>query len=213
MEAVFGWVSTYGYAALFGLLVFGIVGLPVPDETLLVFCGYLISQGKLSVAGTLLAAVGGSWCGITTSYFIGRTLGLGVVHRFGRYFHVDDRHLDRVHRWFDSSGHWALFGGYYIAGVRHFTAVIAGASKLDFGIFALYAWSGALCWVTVFLTLGYFIGEQWHQVAELVHTYMHYVSYVLIALATMFFAGRWWWRRRTGHHGTSGNTERESGPS
>ena len=31
MEAVFGWVSTYGYGALFGILIFGIVGLPIPD--------------------------------------------------------------------------------------------------------------------------------------------------------------------------------------
>jgi len=39
MEFVFQWVSTYGYGALFLLLMLGIVGLPIPDETLLVFCG------------------------------------------------------------------------------------------------------------------------------------------------------------------------------
>jgi len=197
MEAVFGWVSTYGYGALFGLLVCGIVGLPVPDETLLVFCGYLISQGKLNAAGTLAAAVGGSWCGITVSYFIGRTFGLGVVHRFGKYLHVSDRHLERVHRWFEHSGHWALFGGYYIAGVRHFTAIIAGASKLEFRTFLLFAWSGALCWAVAFLTLGYFIGEQWRRVAELVHTYLLYVSFALILLVLLFFVGRWALRKRS----------------
>ena len=196
MEAVFGWVATYGYGALFGLLILGIVGLPVPDEMLLVFCGYLISQGKLSAPGTYLAALAGSCCGITVSYVIGRTAGLGVVHRFGRYLHVSDRHLERVHRWFDHSGHWALFGGYYIAGVRHFTAIIAGASKLEFHTFAMYAWSGAACWVAAFLTLGYVIGEQWRTVAELVHRYLHLASYVAIALVALFFGGRWAWRRR-----------------
>src|SRR5579862_6334872 len=99
MEAVFGWVATYGYGALFGLLIFGIVGLPIPDETLLVFCGYLISKGRLNAYGTAFAAVAGSWCGITVSYWIGRTAGLGAVHRFGRYLHVGDRHLNRVHGW------------------------------------------------------------------------------------------------------------------
>ena len=173
MEAVFAWVSTYGYGALFGLLVLGIIGLPVPDETLLVFCGYLISQGKLGALGTLLSAVGGSWCGITGSYIIGRTAGIEVVHRFGRFFHVGDRQLAMVHKWFDRSGHWALFFGYYIAGVRHFTAIAAGASKLEIRTFILYAWTGALCWVVAFLTLGYFIGEEWRQVAGLVHSYMH----------------------------------------
>lgn len=198
MEAVFEWVTTYGYGALFGLLVLGIVGVPVPDETLLVFCGYLIARGTLGAQGTFLAALGGSCCGITISYYIGRTAGLGVVHRFGRYLHVNDQHLERVHRWFEHSGHWALFGGYYIAGVRHFTAVIAGASKLEFPKFALYAWSGAATWVAVFLTLGYVIGEQWRSVAELVHRYVHLVSYLAIVLAALFFGARWLIRRRAG---------------
>ena len=196
MEAVFGWVATYGYGALFGLLILGVVGLPIPDETLLVFCGYLISKGKLSAPGTYLTALAGSCCGITLSYTIGRTAGLGVVHRFGKYLHVTDDHLDRVHRWFDRSGHWALLGGYYVAGVRHLTAIIAGASKLEFHTFALFAWSGAATWAAVFLTLGYVIGERWRTVAELVNRYLLYFSGAAIALAILFFAGRWALRRR-----------------
>jgi membrane protein DedA with SNARE-associated domain len=196
MEAVFGWVATYGYGALFGLLMLGIVGLPVPDETLLVFCGYLISQGKMSATETFVAAAAGSWSGITLSYWIGRTLGIGVVHRFGRYLRVSDRHLERVHRWFDHSGHWALFGGYWVAGVRHFTAIIAGASTLEFRTFMMYAWSGGACWIAAFLALGYFIGEEWREIAELVHRYLHYASYVLIALVLVFWAVRRAARRR-----------------
>jgi len=203
MEAVFGWVATYGYRALFGLLILGIVGLPIPDETLLVFCGYLISQGKLEITGTYLTALAGTCCGITVSYIIGRTAGLAAVHRFGRYLRIDQRHLDRVHRWFDHSGHWALFGGYYIAGVRHFTAIIAGASKLEFHIFVLYAWGGAATWVAAFLTLGYVIGEQWRTVAELVHRYLTYASAFGIALIVLFFAGRRWMRRRAGRDGVA----------
>ena len=197
MEAVFGWVATYGYGALFGLLIFGIVGLPIPDETLLVFCGYLIFKGKMSPLETYLAALAGSCCGITISYFIGRTAGLGVVHRFGKYLHVNERKLAKVHGWFEHSGHWALFGGYYIAGVRHFTAIIAGASKLEFHAFALFAWSGAATWVAVFLTLGYFIGDEWKPVAELVHRYLLYGSVLVVGLALLVLGARWYWRRRT----------------
>jgi membrane protein DedA with SNARE-associated domain len=183
MDAVFGWVATHGYGALFFLLTLGIVGLPVPDETLLVFTGYLISQGKLRMDGAVGAAVLGSWCGITLSYTIGRTLGLGVVHRFGKYVYLNDQRLNRVHAWFERAGHWALFGGYYIAGVRHFTAIVAGASKLEFRTFALFAWSGAVCWVVAFVTLGYYIGEDWRQIAELVHRSLGYASAVLIVVA------------------------------
>ena len=105
--------------------------LPVPDETLLVYCGYLISKGVMHPAGAFFAALAGSWCGISLSYTIGRTAGIGVVHRFGKYLHITEERLDKVHAWFDRVGHWALFIGYYIAGVRHFTAIVAGTSKLQ----------------------------------------------------------------------------------
>ena len=192
MEVVFQWVSTYGYGALFVLLMLGVVGLPIPDETLLVFCGYLIFRGTLHPAWTLITAVLGSWCGISLSYWIGRTLGLGVAHRFGKYLHLDETRLYRVQRWFEHSGHWALFGGYYIAGVRHLTAIIAGASELRFGTFMLFAWSGGVCWATAFLTLGYFVGEDWRRIAEGIDRYLLYGSMAVIAVVLLYFMARKW---------------------
>jgi membrane protein DedA with SNARE-associated domain len=181
VDFVFQWVTTYGYVALFSLLMLGVVGIPIPDETLLVFSGYLISRGSMHPLGAFATAVCGSWCGISLSYWIGRTVGLGAVHRFGRYIRMDDAKLQKVHAWFDKRGHWALFLGYYIAGVRHFTAIIAGASGLGFGTFVAYAWAGGLCWVAAFLGLGYYIGEDWRRIAELVHRDLLWVSLVVLA--------------------------------
>ena len=191
MEAVFAWVATYGYAALFTLLMLGIVGLPVPDETLLVFTGALVAQGKLDPYAALITAVAGSWCGMTASYWIGRTLGFGVTRRFGKYFHLDDAKLEKVHQWFHRAGHWALFFGYYIAGVRHFTAIIAGASLLEFGIFARYAFPGGLVWAGGFLSLGYYIGTDWRRIMGLIHEYMHWISYALVAGVAIYLLIRW----------------------
>jgi membrane protein DedA with SNARE-associated domain len=194
MEAVFGWISSYGYVAIFLMLVLGIVGLPIPDETLLVFCGYLISQSRLNPVGAFFSALAGSWCGISISYTLGRTLGIGVIHRYGKYLHVTEERLAYVHRWFDRIGHWALFIGYFIAGVRHFTAVIAGISKLEFRSFMAYAWTGGAVWVATFLTLGYFLGDNWRDIAELIHRDVGYASAILVVIVGL---GAWWrWRMR-----------------
>ena len=58
-STVLQWVATYGYVAIFSLLVFGIVGLPVPDEFLLTGCGFLVYQGHLQLVPTVLQRVGG----------------------------------------------------------------------------------------------------------------------------------------------------------
>jgi membrane protein DedA with SNARE-associated domain len=193
MELIVQWVTQYGYAAIFALLMFGIIGLPIPDETMLVFSGYMISQGHLHPANTVVVAFLGSACGITGSYLIGRTVGLGAIHKWGRYVRITEARLDTVHGWFNRIGHWALFVGYYIAGVRHFTAIVAGTSSLEYRSFALYAYSGALVWVCTFLGLGYFFGEHWKEVSEMAHRHMLWISAVVLTAA----AGYWvYWRRK-----------------
>jgi len=187
MEGIFAWVAEHGYGALYLLLALGVVGLPIPDETLLVFTGYLIGRGTLHPVGAFAAAVGGAWTGISGSYLLGRTLGVGAVHRYGKYVHFTEARLATVHRWFDRIGHWMLFVGYYIAGVRHFTAVVAGMSRLGYPTFIAYAWSGGAVWVATFLTLGYFLGENWRQVAELVHHYIVYASLVVVAGGILWY--------------------------
>jgi membrane protein DedA with SNARE-associated domain len=194
MDGVFAWVAAHGYGALYLLLALGVVGLPIPDETLLVFTGYLIFRGNLHPVGAFAAAVAGAWTGISGSYLLGRTLGAGAVHRYGKYVHFTEDRLAYVHRWFDRIGHWMLVAGYFIAGVRHFTAVVAGMSKLEFPTFMAYAWSGGAVWVTTFLTLGYFLGEDWRQVAELIHRYIWYGSVTIIAATVLWYV---LWKRRS----------------
>jgi membrane protein DedA with SNARE-associated domain len=164
MEVISVWISQYGYAGLFTLLMLGVVGLPVPDETLLTFSGYLIFKQQFTFPATLLSAFLGSICGISLSYGLGRTIGLYLVRRHGKYLLITPERVDAVHRWFLRRGIWVLPIGYFIPGVRHLTAYVAGASRLELPKFALYAYSGGLIWSTSFILLGYFLGEQWQYV-------------------------------------------------
>jgi len=191
------WISSYGYPAIFLLLVLGIVGLPIPDETILVFCGYLIFKGTLHAVPAYFAALAGSWSGISLSYTIGRTLGTTAVSRYGKRLHLTEDRLARVHQWFNRAGHWALAIGYFIAGARHLTAIVAGMSRLEFSSFAAFAWSGGAVWVLTFITLGYFLGEQWKTIAHIVTRDMGYASLALIVALALILGVRWLMRARS----------------
>ena len=183
------WVTAYGYEAIFVLLALGIVGLPVPDETLLTYCGFLVYRGALDWTGVCLAAFGGSLCGISLSYILGRTFGLYLLHRYGRYVRVTNEGLDRVRDWFGRRGRWALFFGYFVPGARHLTAYVAGASRLDPRLFAAAAFPGGLLWCSTFLALGYFLGNQWTVVASTLHRYRWPAAALVLAVlvAWLFF--------------------------
>jgi membrane protein DedA with SNARE-associated domain len=196
LESILHWVSTYGYAAIFSLLVLGIVGVPVPDEWLLVFTGYLVFKGRFHPALAIATAFAGSACGITCSYLIGRTLGLGAIHRYGRWFHVREEHVQRVHDWFGRAGHWVLFFGYFIPGVRHLSALVAGTSKLEPRIFAAWAWSGAFTWVCTFICIGWALGEQWERVFHVIDRNIRVVSIIAGVLLALWLLYKYWWQRR-----------------
>jgi len=194
-QQVLGWIQQYGYIVIFGLLMSGIVGLPVPDEFLLASCGILIFRGRLSWPLTFVSAVLGSGCGITLSYILGRTFGLGLIHRYGRYLRITEDHVQKAHAWFSKIGHWALTFGYFIAGVRHFTAYAAGMSEVEWPQFALFAYSGAVIWVATFLSLGYFLGERWKAVEANFQHYLLWAGVVCAVAGVGYLAWRKWGRK------------------
>lgn len=198
METVLAWISQYGYAGLFAMLMFGIFGLPIPDETILVFCGYLIWARHMHPALAFACGVSGSICGISLSYTLGRTVGCRAIDRYGRYVRVTPEKIERVHRWFRHMGEWLLTFGYFVPGVRHFTALVAGMSKLEYPVFALFAYTGACLWVGTFLTIGYFVGDNWKPAVALVHRYtLLAVAVAAVILGAAWFIHRKWQRRVT----------------
>src|SRR5439155_6394983 len=128
------WITQYGYGAIFVLLMLGIVGLPVPDETLLTFAGYLVFKEKLAFLPTLLAAFLGSSCGISVSYACGRGLGTYFIRKVGPVLRFKAEHLIEVRTWFICRGKYTLVLGYFVPGIRHFTAFVAGSSKLPLAV-------------------------------------------------------------------------------
>jgi membrane protein DedA with SNARE-associated domain len=192
MEVIQHWVVQYGYLGIFSLLVLGIVGLPVPDETLLAFAGYLIRRGDLKAFPVWLAALLGSMCGITISYILGRTTGYYLIRKYGPRMHFPPERLDLVHHWFRRLGGFTLTFGYFVPGVRHFTAAVAGASRLEVHVFAAFAYGGAVLWTSCFITLGYFLGELWPQGLGSVHR----LALVAGCLAAAVIFGYLLYRRR-----------------
>ena len=158
-QAVIQWIAEYGYFGIFFLLIFGIVGLPIPDEWLLVISGYLAFKEVLDLFPTLVIAGIGTVSGLTVSYALGRTSGDFLIRRYGRWLSIDDQKMLRAQRWFQNLGRWVLLVGPFIPGLRNLMGYVAGASKLRLQTFATFAYAGALLSSTTFVTFGYLAGR------------------------------------------------------
>jgi membrane protein DedA with SNARE-associated domain len=178
----------YGSAGVFGLLALGIIGLPIPDETLLLLTGTLVKTQQLSFIPAWLAITSGAIIGISISYLIGRTLGHFAVHRICRKLGLSEKHLEYTSKHFNRIGQWLLLIGYFIPGVRHFTGIIAGTTELPYKRFALFAYTGAIVWSNLFFWLGYFYGMQaFHFFVSLFERYGIWLIIPIILVITAIF--------------------------
>jgi membrane protein DedA with SNARE-associated domain len=180
-------ISHYGYIGIFSLLMLGVFGIPFPDESLLTFSGYLASKGHLQILLTILVAFLGSIVGMTLNYAVGRTLGLVAIRKYGPYIRLTPERMDKVHEWFDWFGKWTLPVGYFIPGVRHLSAFVAGASKLRFNVFALFTYTGGLLWTLSFILMGYYLGHKPnHQIGQPAH-FLIFAGIVLLFISLYLY--------------------------
>lgn len=147
----------YGPIFLFLALALGIVGLPIPDETLLISAGYLAAHNQIDLPFTVVSAWTGSIAGITISYLLGRLVGKWIIKNYGSTLNLTQENISRVQVWFSKIGKWSLVVGYFVPIIRHLVGFVAGGTKLDYRLFALFAYSGALVWSTSFLMIGFYL--------------------------------------------------------
>ena len=190
MQSLNHLIGHYGYFGIIIALIGGIVGLPIPDEVLLTYVGYNIFQEKMSYFPSLLCAFIGAFGGITLSYLFGIKLGLPFLHRFGPKLHITEERVNKTRKLFMKFGPFLLIIGYFIPGVRHVTAYLAGINNYSYKKFALFAYLGAMTWCFTFITLGKALGENWIHVGTYLSRYSLYVLFVLLLGAILFFTFR-----------------------
>ena len=90
--------------------------------------------------------------GITLSYILGLKLGLPVLKKYGPKIRIKEHHIEKHIFYLKNMGHFFNDWLFY-TGVRHLTAYFAGVSNLTLWRFCLYAYGGALIWISVLLGL------------------------------------------------------------
>jgi len=74
-------VLDWGYLGIFVMMVFESTAVPIPAEIVIPPAAYWAAQGKLNIAGVILAATAGGWVGSALSYWIAWKLGRPLSSR------------------------------------------------------------------------------------------------------------------------------------
>jgi membrane protein DedA with SNARE-associated domain len=180
MQCILPFLIKYSYLGIFAALGLGILGLPIPDETLMALAGFLAFKGTISYPNAIMAAFAGTICGTSIGYLMGRYFGHPFLEKYSARMRINPEHLHKTEKWYGKYGKLALFIGYFIPGVRHLTSIFAGIAEMPYRVFALYAFAGGLLWTMTFVTMGYYLGDKWKHVYS--YSYHYILPFAILAI-------------------------------
>ncbi|WP_395665930.1 DedA family protein [Methylocella sp.] len=188
LDQILALLEHYGlFAVFFGVAVES-AGAPFPGETLLlaaaVASGAHAGPGALPLPGVIAAAAAGAMFGDNLGYWIGRGLGLPLLERYGPRIGLSRERLAIGERLFRDHGGKIVFFGRFVAFLRAYAALLAGAMRLDPGRFFLFNAAAAIVWASLFGVLGHVFGKEAHRLTGP-------VGFVGLALAAAFFTFIW----------------------
>jgi len=182
---IIGVISHFGYVGLFVGMFAQAVGIPLSSELQLAFAGYLASTHVLEIVPVMIAGAAGDISGAILAYFIGYYGGRPFLLRFGRFFFVHEREIERADDWFARYGSRAVLVLKLLPGVRAFGSFPAGVTRMAFGIFLGWTALGAAIWSVLFAGVGYVLGRNW----VLLGAYARPASFILLGLVVVAAIG------------------------
>ena len=204
-------IASYGYLAIFVLMVAESACIPVPSEVTMVFGGALaagaVAGAHLNLALVIAVGVAGNVVGSYIAWGVGAYGGRAAWRRWGRYVLLRPSDIDRADRWFDRHGTKAVLFGRLLPVVRTFISLPAGIARMPPVRFGIYTLIGCIPWTAALAWAGYAVGANWQHVVSAFHgvTYALVAVIVLLVVAAIVLLVR----RRIREHG--GDRDREHG--
>lgn len=187
-------MNTYGYGAIFALILIENIFPPIPSEVILSFGGFMTTYTSMHVAIVILVASLGSLVGAYALYAIGyllsekrlmRLFSSTAMRRLG--FIPQDVHI--AINSFNKHGKATVFFCRFIPIVRSLISVPAGTARMNILSFTVLTFAGSMLWNTVLVLLGRGFGSAWEEVVAVFDSYST-IAAILIALA-LVIAGGW----------------------
>ncbi len=176
-------LHAYGYAAVFAGPLVESTGIPFPGEAILLAAAvYSATTGRLSLEGVVVAAAAGAILGDNFGYAIGRLVGHELLERFGGRLGLDARRLTLLHRFFVRRGSLAVLVARFIAVLRTFGALVAGAAEMPYHQFLLFNALGGAAWATAYGLLGFELGKAYNRLGGTVRGAGAVAGIVLLVL-------------------------------
>ena len=185
------WVTSYGYVAVFLLMLAESACIPFPSEVTMLVGGWYAEKGVLNFWWVGAAGVFGNLVGSWVAYAVGYKTGRDLLDRYGKYVLIRSHDVDKAEVWWEKHGEAATFFSRLLPVIRTFISLPAGMARMPFWKFTIYTFLGVIPWTFALTYLGYVVGDRWEQVLAYFD-----IPTLIIGGALVLIAVVWYLRRR-----------------
>ncbi|SEE93357.1 membrane protein DedA, SNARE-associated domain [Jiangella alba] len=158
---------------------------PLPSEVILPLAGFTASRGDMNLAAAIIWTTVGSVVGALIWYAVGAAVGRDRTRSILAALPlVKMSDVDKAEAWFGKHGVKTIFFGRMIPIFRSFISIPAGVERMSLPIFLAFTALGSAIWNTVFILLGYQLGQNWDSVEQ----YIGILQYAVIAAVVVAVA-------------------------
>lgn len=200
MFDVFQAIKDYPYLGAGLLFLLCGLGLPLPEEIVLIFAGYACAPGVLP--GPMSLPLMMAWCGGAIlagdliPYVLGRTFGTRLLRLRWLRLLVTKRRLATFDHWFRRYGDYVIFIARFLPGIRVVAFFTAGTMKTSLNRFLILDGLGIALGVPLLTWLGYRGAGVIDQVIAEVRQVERGILWAVVAVVALLLLWLWIWRWR-----------------
>ena len=151
-------IGHMGYPGIVALMFLESSFFPFPSEVVVPPAGYLAARGQMQLLPVIASGILGSLLGAIFNYWISLRFGRPFFLRYGRYFLVSEKSIEKADRFFASHGHISTFVGRLLPGIRQYISLPAGLARMNVPLFLFFTGLGSGIWVVVLALVGFWLG-------------------------------------------------------
>lgn len=188
-------VSEYRYWAMFGILFISAMGVPIPEEPLLIAGGLSVGWGNSQYHLAVAACLAGILAGDMWVYFLGRRGGKWFLStRLGGWVFSEKRQ-HRIEQLYEKHGAKTVFLGRFIPAVRFGVFFFAGRHRMPIRKFLGLNALGAMVYAPLWIWLSALAGERFSRspaAQKAAEAWVQQGSMILIGLAVVVIVVMIW---------------------
>jgi membrane protein DedA with SNARE-associated domain len=169
-------IGDAGYAGVFVLMTLESALIPIPSEATMLFAGFKVHDGTLTLFGIVAAGVLGNLVGSWIAYGIGYYGRLELFEQH-RIFHTSERYMKWADEWFQRHGDATVFFSRMLPIIRTFISLPAGVARMPFWRFTWLTLAGCIPWVLALALVGREVGSNWHKWKD----HLQFLDYAVVA--------------------------------